>query len=70
MPDSKIVGAIESVIRRAFERETIATGVALYFVYTGRVQTMEEAVALVGTIVTLVTGRSWVKARRGSGDVQ
>ncbi len=66
MPDSKIAAALESVLRRVFERETIATGIALYFVYTGRVQTMEEAFALIGTVVTLVTGRSWVKSRQGS----
>ena len=63
MNDSMIVTAVTSLIRRAFERETLVTVAALYLIATGRVTTMEEATAVIGTVSTLVLGRSWVKAR-------
>lgn len=63
MSDRSIAGFFGSLISRAFERETLVTLASLYLIATGRVTTMEEAVATIGTVTTLVLGRSWVKAR-------
>ena len=54
---------LKSLINRLFERETLVTIASLYLIATGKVTTMEEAAATIGTVTTLVLGRSWVKAR-------
>ena len=64
MNDSKIAAAVESLVTRAFQRETLVTIAAMYLIYSGRVTTMEEALATVATVTTLIAGRSWVKATK------
>lgn len=54
------------LLNRILRTESIATIVGLVLFASGRVQTMEEAVALGAVIGPLVLGRSYVKARDGN----
>ena len=54
-----------SLLKRLLRTESLATIVGLVLFATGRVETMEEALALGAVIGPLVLGRSYVKARTG-----
>lgn len=47
---------------RLFRTETLVVIVALYLVGTGRVQTMQEGIALAAAASTYIGGRSYAKA--------
>ena len=50
-------------INRLFERETLVCIAAFYLVYTGKVESAEQAAALISTVIALIGGRSFVKAQ-------
>lgn len=54
---------LQNLIERLFRTESLATIAATALVATGIISTQEEAIALIGAVVPLVLGRSYVKAR-------
>lgn len=56
---------LKDLLTRLLRTESLATLVGLVLYVTGRVESMEEAIALGVIIGPLVLGRSVVKARQG-----
>ncbi len=50
------------LLNRLFERETLVVIAAFYLVYTGRIENTETAAATIATVISLIGGRSYVKA--------
>lgn len=53
---------LRDLVNRLFERETLVVIAAFYLVYAGKIENVEQAAAIISTVVALIGGRSWAKA--------